>query len=99
MSFIADIAALAMTSTLVVTLAGFGAGALIERLAPAENAQPRAHLWMNIGYTAVFAAILYVMEPLGAAIGIAIVNACGASLVPLPRAAPALCLPPPDLTT
>ncbi len=47
MSFIADIAALAMTSTLVVTLAVFGAGALIERLAPAENAQPRAHLWMS----------------------------------------------------
>jgi len=86
MSFIADIATLApaLTSTLAVTLTAFGAGALIERLVPAERAQPRAHLWMNLGYTFIFAAILYMTKPLGAAIGIAIVNACGGGLIRLP---------------
>ncbi len=84
MSFIADIAALLLASTFVVTLVVFGAGMLIERLAPAESGQPPAHLWMNIGYTVVFAAILYVMKPASAAIGVAIVNALGGGLIALP---------------
>src|SRR6185312_14091804 len=77
MSFITDIAAAILASTLVITLAVFGVGALIERLAPAEGAQPRAHVGINIAYTAAFAAILHVMKPAGAAIGVAIVNALG----------------------
>jgi sterol desaturase/sphingolipid hydroxylase (fatty acid hydroxylase superfamily) len=84
MSFIADIAALVLGSTLVVTLAVFGVGALIEHLAPAEPAQPRAHLRMNIGYTIVFATMLSVIKPVGAAVGVAIVNACGGGLIRLP---------------
>lgn len=86
MSLIADIAATVMASTLVVTLAVFAIGALIERAAPAESAQPRGHVWMNVGYTAVFAAILYLTKPLGSAIGVAIVNACGGGLIRLPGA-------------
>jgi sterol desaturase/sphingolipid hydroxylase (fatty acid hydroxylase superfamily) len=83
MSFITDIAGPILASTLVITLIVFGVGALIERLAPAETAQPRAHVWVNIAYTVAFSAILYVMKPLGAALGVAIVNALGGGLIRL----------------
>jgi sterol desaturase/sphingolipid hydroxylase (fatty acid hydroxylase superfamily) len=81
---LADAAATVLASTLVVTLAVFGLGALIERLRPAERAQPWAHLRMNLGYTVAFAAVLHVTKPLGAAANIAIVNALGGGLVALP---------------
>jgi sterol desaturase/sphingolipid hydroxylase (fatty acid hydroxylase superfamily) len=84
MSFIADIAAPILSSTLVITLIVFGVGALIERLAPAETAQPSVHRWFNIAYTVAFAAILYATKPVGAAIGVAIVNALGGGLIRLP---------------
>ena len=84
MDVITDIAAPILASTLVITLAVFGAGALIERLAPAERAQPRAHRWLNIAYTVAFAATLYVTKPVGAAIGVAVVNALGGGLIRLP---------------
>lgn len=84
MGSIAEVASLVMASTLVVTLAVFAAGALVERLAPAEPAQPRAHLWLNLGYTIVFAAILQVAKPLGAAVTIALVNAGGGGFFRLP---------------
>src|SRR5690349_12304382 len=57
MSFITDIVAPILASALVITLAVFGAGALIERVAPAETTQPRAHRWLNIAYTVAFTAI------------------------------------------
>src|SRR6185437_15340898 len=84
MSLIADIAASIWVSTLVITLAVFGAGALIERLAPAETAQPRAHRRLNIAYAVAFTAILYVTKPVGAVIGVTIVNALGGGLIRLP---------------
>lgn len=84
MSFITDIVATILVSTLAITLTAFGVGALIERVAPAEMTQPRAHLWFNVAYAVAFAALLYVTKPVGAAIGVAIVNALGGGLVRLP---------------
>jgi sterol desaturase/sphingolipid hydroxylase (fatty acid hydroxylase superfamily) len=90
MTAVADVVAMVLASTLVITLAVFGVGALIERLAPAERAQPWAHLRINLGYTIAYTAILHVTKPMGAAIGVAIVNALGGGLVQLPGAGWAL---------
>jgi len=67
-------------SALLGWLPVFLLGTAVERVAPAEKAQPLSHLRLNFGYAIANAAVLYLLNPVASAIGIAVVNACGGGL-------------------
>ncbi|HXZ67634.1 MAG TPA: sterol desaturase family protein [Alphaproteobacteria bacterium] len=69
---------------ILITLALFGAGIILERLAPAEKDQPERNKVLNIGYAVLVGVMSAALSPALAIASTSIVNGLGAGLIALP---------------
>ena len=69
---------------ILITLALFGAGSIIERLAPAEPDQPEGNISLNIGYAILAGALAAAVSPALAVVSTSLVNGLGGGLIALP---------------
>jgi sterol desaturase/sphingolipid hydroxylase (fatty acid hydroxylase superfamily) len=86
MAVIAHLQAFVSQSGIMVLLAVFCALALVERLAPAEKAQPLGGFLFNAGYAVAQNWLGFVAAPLFAAAATVVVAALGGGLLALPNA-------------
>jgi sterol desaturase/sphingolipid hydroxylase (fatty acid hydroxylase superfamily) len=84
MEILAALSTFLKVSLLTAWLPVFVIGLLVERVAPAERAQPFGHVILNVGYAIVSAMVLYLLTPVTAALSIAVVNLCGGGFFRLP---------------
>ncbi|MFZ1989479.1 MAG: sterol desaturase family protein [Alphaproteobacteria bacterium] len=69
---------------ILITLALFGAGTILERLAPAERNQPERNTALNVGYALLVGTLAAALNPTLAVVSAVIVNGLGGGLIALP---------------
>lgn len=78
------LSALASLFPVLVTFALFGAGLILERIAPVEAGQPDRNIALNLGYALLVGALSVALSPTLAVVSTAVVNGLGGGLITLP---------------